>query len=84
MICSNDRSFGFQNYFGFWTLGFRHSTVYKWNIFQFETKVVSCKPAKLSVTRDGKKLVLSGFEVVCEDTILFPEGGGQVMGLVIN
>ena len=48
--------------------------------FQLETKVVSCQPAKLSVTRDGKKQVLSGFQVVCEDTILFPEGGGQVRG----
>ncbi|EDV27732.1 uncharacterized protein TRIADDRAFT_20746 [Trichoplax adhaerens] len=36
---------------------------------QFESKVVSCTPAKL----EGK----NGFDVVLEDTILFPAGGGQ-------
>ena len=36
----------------------------------FKSKVVSCKPAKL----DG----IDGYEIVMEDTILFPEGGGQV------
>ena len=40
--------------------------------------MVSSKPAKLSVVRDGKKVAVAGFEVVFEDTILFPEGGGQV------
>jgi hypothetical protein len=47
--------------------------------FQLDTKVVSAKPSKLTITRDGKKLSVSGFEVVYEDTILFPEGGGQVL-----
>ena len=37
---------------------------------ELKTKVVSCKEGKL-----GKQ---TGFEVVLEDTILFPEGGGQV------
>ena len=41
--------------------------------------MVSSKPAKLSVVRDGKKVAVAGFEVVFEDTILFPEGGGQVL-----
>ena len=39
---------------------------------------MSSKPAKLSVVRDGKKVTVAGFDVVYEDTILFPEGGGQV------
>lgn len=36
----------------------------------FKTKVVSCKAGKLA----GKE----AFEVTLEDTVLFPEGGGQV------
>lgn len=35
------------------------------------TSVKSCQPAKI----DGKR---DGYEVVLEDTVLFPEGGGQV------
>lgn len=46
---------------------------------QFTTTVVSCSPAELQVEGGaGKKDVLSGFQVVLEDTLLFPEGGGQV------
>lgn len=37
---------------------------------EYKTKVVSCENAKL-----GDK---DGFEVVLQNTILFPEGGGQV------
>ena len=36
----------------------------------FKTKVVSCKAGKLA----GK----DAFELILEDTVLFPEGGGQV------
>ena len=36
----------------------------------FESAVLSCEPARL-----GEK---EGYEVVLKDTILFPEGGGQV------
>lgn len=36
----------------------------------FKSAVLSCEPARL-----GEK---EGYEVVLEDTILFPEGGGQV------
>uniref|UniRef100_A0A2D4K0V5 Threonyl/alanyl tRNA synthetase SAD domain-containing protein n=2 Tax=Micrurus paraensis TaxID=1970185 RepID=A0A2D4K0V5_9SAUR len=43
---------------------------------QFTTQVVSCCPAKLS-TEISRKNVLQGFHVILEDTILFPEGGGQ-------
>lgn len=46
---------------------------------QFTTTVVSCSPAELQTDASGgKKEVLSGFQVVLEDTLLFPEGGGQV------
>ncbi|XP_061446645.1 alanyl-tRNA editing protein Aarsd1-like isoform X1 [Rhineura floridana] len=44
---------------------------------QFTTQVVSCCPAKLSTETGGKKETLQGFHVILEDTILFPEGGGQ-------
>ncbi|XP_058140289.1 alanyl-tRNA editing protein Aarsd1 isoform X2 [Dasypus novemcinctus] len=44
----------------------------------FTTTVVSCRPAELQIEgSNGKKEVLSGFQVVLEDTLLFPEGGGQ-------
>lgn len=43
--------------------------------------MVSCCPAELQTDGNGgKKEVLSGFQVVLEDTLLFPEGGGQVLG----
>lgn len=46
---------------------------------QFTTTVVSCRPAELQTEGSkGSKEVLSGFQVVLEDTLLFPEGGGQV------
>ena len=32
----------------------------------------------MKITVGGKKTNLSGFEVILEDTVLFPEGGGQV------
>ncbi|MBZ3877439.1 Alanyl-tRNA editing protein Aarsd1 [Sciurus carolinensis] len=45
---------------------------------EFTTTVVSCQPAELQTDgSNGKKEVLSGFHVVLEDTLLFPEGGGQ-------
>ncbi|CAO2645449.1 Alanyl-tRNA editing protein Aarsd1, partial [Lemmus lemmus] len=45
---------------------------------QFTTTVVSCSPAELQTDASGgKKEVLCGFHVVLEDTLLFPEGGGQ-------
>nr|NP_001033162.1 alanyl-tRNA editing protein Aarsd1 isoform 1 [Bos taurus]Q32LK1.1 RecName: Full=Alanyl-tRNA editing protein Aarsd1; AltName: Full=Alanyl-tRNA synthetase domain-containing protein 1 [Bos taurus]AAI09538.1 Alanyl-tRNA synthetase domain containing 1 [Bos taurus] len=45
---------------------------------EFTTTVVSCRPAELHTEEsNGKKEVLSGFQVVLEDTLLFPEGGGQ-------
>lgn len=46
--------------------------------FQFSTVVKTCEPAELTTQVNGKKQKLPGFEVILEDTILFPEGGGQV------
>ena len=40
----------------------------------FETNVISCELAKIRL-QDTQKV--SGYNVVFEDTILFPEGGGQ-------
>ena len=47
-------------------------------LFQFETTVKSCTPAKLKRLHKGKKENLDGFELILEDSVLFPEGGGQV------
>ncbi|XP_022342250.1 alanyl-tRNA editing protein Aarsd1-like [Crassostrea virginica] len=43
---------------------------------EFETKVKSCTPSELTVPGKKKEKV-QGYEVILEDTILFPEGGGQ-------
>nr|XP_022908357.1 alanyl-tRNA editing protein Aarsd1 [Onthophagus taurus] len=44
---------------------------------EFTTTVIDCTKAKFSTVINGKKEKIDGFEIVCEDTILFPEGGGQ-------
>jgi len=44
---------------------------------ELETEVVSCKPVTKKVEVDGKKQQVAGCELVCKDTVLFPEGGGQ-------
>ncbi|XP_026206808.1 alanyl-tRNA editing protein Aarsd1 [Anabas testudineus] len=44
---------------------------------EFVTSVVSCCPAELKQEVNGKKETLKGFNVQLQDTILFPEGGGQ-------
>ncbi|KAL1129204.1 hypothetical protein AAG570_013734, partial [Ranatra chinensis] len=43
----------------------------------FKSRVVACNPAEFEKTVDGKKCTVSGYEVILDDTILFPEGGGQ-------
>ncbi|XP_042622997.1 alanyl-tRNA editing protein Aarsd1 isoform X2 [Cyprinus carpio] len=43
----------------------------------FDTCVVSCVPAELTLENNGKKEKLKGFNLKLKDTILFPEGGGQ-------
>lgn len=45
---------------------------------QFDTSVVSCEPVDLKLENNGKKEKVKGFNVKLKDTILFPEGGGQV------
>ncbi len=45
---------------------------------QFDARVVSCKSASRTVRSQTGKRKVEGFEVVCQDTVLFPEGGGQV------
>ncbi|KAM4715133.1 LOW QUALITY PROTEIN: alanyl-tRNA editing protein Aarsd1-like [Anableps anableps] len=44
---------------------------------EFVTSVVSCCPAELKQEVNGRKETLKGFNVVLQDTVLFPEGGGQ-------
>lgn len=45
---------------------------------QFKTVVVSCSKSQLETTIDGEKKKLDGYDVILENTIIFPEGGGQV------
>ena len=42
---------------------------------EYETNVVSCEVATL--TLQDKKEKVSGYNAIFEDTVLFPEGGGQ-------
>lgn len=44
---------------------------------EFATTVVSCSPSELKHEVNGKKETLKGFIVKLQDTVLFPEGGGQ-------
>ncbi|XP_054622809.1 alanyl-tRNA editing protein Aarsd1 isoform X2 [Dunckerocampus dactyliophorus] len=44
---------------------------------EFVTTVASCCPAELKQDINGKKETVQGFTVKLQDTILFPEGGGQ-------
>jgi len=44
---------------------------------ELETEVISCKPATRKVEVDGKKTLVNGCDLVCQDTVIFPEGGGQ-------
>ncbi|KAI3364972.1 hypothetical protein L3Q82_001142 [Scortum barcoo] len=47
------------------------------DLSDFMSTVVSCCPAELKQEVNGKKETLKGFNVKLQDTILFPEGGGQ-------
>jgi len=44
---------------------------------EFSTTVVSCEKANLKLAINGKSQKVNGYEVTLEDTVLFPEGGGQ-------
>ena len=47
-------------------------------LFQLDTKVVSVTCAKWKSPGAAKKApAIDGFEILLEDTVLFPEGGGQ-------
>lgn len=51
----------------------------KWFHLKFESKVVLCAPTSLvRKNSEGKDEELKGYNVVLEDTVFFPEGGGQV------
>lgn len=52
--------------------------------YQFVTSVVSCCPAEFKQEINGKTETLKGFNVKLQDTILFPEGGGQVGAALEN
>lgn len=45
---------------------------------QYESLVVSCAPCKFETASGGKKEKVDGYEIILEDTVFFPEGGGQV------
>uniref|UniRef100_A0A1B6BYN1 Alanyl-transfer RNA synthetases family profile domain-containing protein n=1 Tax=Clastoptera arizonana TaxID=38151 RepID=A0A1B6BYN1_9HEMI len=44
---------------------------------EFKTTVSSCKKSQIKTLVNQKQTILSGYDVVFDDTILFPEGGGQ-------
>jgi len=45
--------------------------------------VKSCEPGVLEDIVGSKKQSLSCFEVILDDTVLFPEGGGQVFMIFV-
>jgi misacylated tRNA(Ala) deacylase len=44
---------------------------------EFTSKVVSCEKSVFSYNLNGKNIETNGYEVILENTIIFPEGGGQ-------
>lgn len=44
---------------------------------QGSSTVVSCVAASMKCPAQGKNVNIDGYEVILDDTILFPEGGGQ-------
>lgn len=42
---------------------------------------MACNEGQLETVTNGKKTTVSCFEVLLEDTIFFPEGGGQVYSI---
>ncbi|KAK2139913.1 hypothetical protein LSH36_1560g00030 [Paralvinella palmiformis] len=44
---------------------------------KLRTVVKSCDAAQITTVINGKKEKIPGYEVTLDDTILFPEGGGQ-------
>uniref|UniRef100_A0A023F7Z2 Putative metal-dependent hydrolase n=1 Tax=Triatoma infestans TaxID=30076 RepID=A0A023F7Z2_TRIIF len=50
---------------------------FKYLFSLFTSTVLSCSPTEYKTSVNGKKQKVNCFEVILEDTILFPEGGGQ-------
>jgi misacylated tRNA(Ala) deacylase len=50
---------------------------------EFTSKVVSCEKSVFSYNLNGKNIETNGYEVILEDTIIFPEGGGQVSDVIL-
>ncbi|KAK3106035.1 hypothetical protein FSP39_011393 [Pinctada imbricata] len=48
---------------------------------EFKAKVKSCTEQVSTLVINGKKEKIKGYNVVLDDTILFPEGGGQINGI---
>lgn len=48
-------------------------------IFQYTTTVVHCEPTEFSTKINNEDASVKGYEVILENTIIFPEGGGQVI-----
>ena len=46
--------------------------------------MVSCDKANLKLVISGKSQKVNGYEVILEDTVLFPEGGGQASAEIKN
>jgi alanyl-tRNA synthetase len=44
---------------------------------------VTCTEGQLKTVMGGNMMTVRGYEVVLEDTIFFPEGGGQVYSIHI-
>lgn len=53
--------------------------------FQFTSKVTLCEKTKwIKKINDSQEECINGYNVILEDTILFPEGGGQVGYFLYN
>ena len=55
--------------------------VYAYFVLQLDVEVVSCTPSTLKIA--GSKPI-KGFDVIFTDTVLFPEGGGQVGMYIVH
>ena len=78
LLCKSHKSIwtcvvleGIHRYFSKFSL----LKVYAYFVLQLDVEVVSCTPSTLKIA--GSKPI-KGFDVIFTDTVLFPEGGGQV------
>lgn len=62
-----------------WQLYYVYYLQYSYKFYlQFTSKIISCEKSIATLIIDGNKQKVEGYDVIMEDTILFPEGGGQV------